>query len=306
MKTNLLATTALITFMASAAFAQEATPAPESNAPTGIFSTDPNTKPLTSTDGYFTASAGQLLASAFIGKAVYNGPGEDAKSVGNVSDIILGSNGTAEAVVIGVGGFLGIGQKDVAVDFDQLSSVRKEDGTSWLVIDATKEELEAAPAFDRSANFTDGVADPQKAAAEAAKTDATATPAPAAPAATATAEKSARDGLTGLEVTALKSDNLMGATVYAANDDNIGSVSDALMTADGQIEAFVIDVGGFLGIGKKPVAVSIENLDFMADSNGKVTVFTQFTKEQLEAGAEYSEEAYSANREKLILRGVAE
>lgn len=45
----------------------------------------------------------------------------------------------------------------------------------------------------------------------------------------------------------------------------------------------MIDVGGFLGIGAKPVAVPAAELDFMRDENGDVHAVTTWTKDQLEA-----------------------
>ena len=47
----------------------------------------------------------------------------------------------------------------------------------------------------------------------------------------------------------------------------------------------IIDVGGFLGIGEKEVAVGSDNLAFMTDKDGNKYLYTTFTKEQLEAAA---------------------
>ncbi len=85
-----------------------------------------------------------------IGESVYNGTGDDAENIGDVNDIVLGTDGKIEAVVVGVGGFLGIGEKDVAVDFAQLEWAER-DGDRWLVAPMTKEQLETQAAFDRSA-----------------------------------------------------------------------------------------------------------------------------------------------------------
>ena len=56
-------------------------------------------------------------ASKLSGVAIY---GPDNRKVGNISDVLMDHSGRATAVVIGVGGFLGIGQKDVAVPYDQV------------------------------------------------------------------------------------------------------------------------------------------------------------------------------------------
>ncbi|TIX61136.1 MAG: PRC-barrel domain containing protein, partial [Mesorhizobium sp.] len=51
------------------------------------------------------------LATNIIGESVYNGTADDAQNIGDVNDIVLTKDGKAEALVIGVGGFLGIGEK---------------------------------------------------------------------------------------------------------------------------------------------------------------------------------------------------
>lgn len=87
-----------------------------------------------------------ISANDFIGKKVYTPANE---TVGDVNDIILSDNGKVQAVVLGVGGFLGIGEKDVAVNMNSISMV--PDGNSIkLTINASKEALNAAPAYDRS------------------------------------------------------------------------------------------------------------------------------------------------------------
>ncbi|MBK5577245.1 PRC-barrel domain containing protein [Ochrobactrum anthropi ATCC 49188] len=114
------------------------------------------------------------------------------------------------------------------------------------------------------------------------------------------------DGMKPVPSEGLSADKLIGATVFGADETKIGTVGDVLMTADGQTEAFVVDVGGFLGINSKPVAVSIANLDVATGKDDKLNVFTQFTKEQLQAQSAYSDEAYKKDPEGTILHGEAE
>ncbi len=104
------------------------------------------------------------------------------------------------------------------------------------------------------------------------------------------------DGMKPVPSEGLSADKLIGATVFGADETKIGTVGDVLMTADGQTEAFVVDVGGFLGINSKPVAVSIANLDVATGKDDKMSVFTQFTKEQLQAQPAYSNAAYKRTR----------
>jgi len=129
---NLLVTTALATFVATAAvYAQQApAPAPAPEPP----------KPVQA-EGY--------LASNYIGESVYNGTSNNAQKIGKVNDIVIDSKGMVKSIVIGVGGFLSVGEKNVAMDFPKLSWV-EANGDRWLVTDASKEQLQALPEFDRS------------------------------------------------------------------------------------------------------------------------------------------------------------
>ena len=78
---------------------------------------------------------------------------------------------------------------------------------------------------------------------------------------------------------------LEDATIYGPDDEEIGSVSHVHGT--GPAAQVVIDVGGFLGIGAKPVAVQASQLDFMRDENGDVHAVTAWTKDALEAMPEH-------------------
>ena len=86
-----------------------------------------------------------LLASAIIGGSVYSPSNE---SVGDVNDLVIKPTGEIEAVVVGVGGFVGIGEKNVAIALNRFTIEPTEDlASTKLVLIATKEELQAAPAF---------------------------------------------------------------------------------------------------------------------------------------------------------------
>ena len=84
------------------------------------------------------------LASALIGASVKNGADED---LGAINDIVLSDAGEVDAIVLGVGGFLGIGEKNVAVSFDAIEKSTDADGNVVLKLETTREQLEAAPAF---------------------------------------------------------------------------------------------------------------------------------------------------------------
>ena len=71
------------------------------------------------TEGPFVTvpSTGAWRVSDFQGKAVY---GSDGENIGEINDVLVSQDGSVNAVIIGVGGFLGIGEKDVAVDMGAL------------------------------------------------------------------------------------------------------------------------------------------------------------------------------------------
>jgi PRC-barrel domain len=68
------------------------------------------------------------------------------EKIGDVTDLIMGHDGTISTAVIAVGGFLGMGEKEVAVPFNSLH-VTKKDGSWYLVMHTTKEALSNAPKF---------------------------------------------------------------------------------------------------------------------------------------------------------------
>ena len=71
--------------------------------------------------------------------------------IGDVSDVLLDKNGQVTAVILGVGGFLGIGEKDVAVPFNSVRLTEK-DGKRYLVMDTTKEALQSATGYTYDRN----------------------------------------------------------------------------------------------------------------------------------------------------------
>ncbi len=87
------------------------------------------------------------LATKIIGSPVYDGTAADANNLGKISDLVLDNNGDVAAVVIGVGGFLGLGEKQVAVDYSTLQWTVAADNTERFVLQTTKDQLTAAPDF---------------------------------------------------------------------------------------------------------------------------------------------------------------
>lgn len=78
--------------------------------------------------------------------------------IGDVRDVLLSADGKVSALIIGVGGFLGMGEKDVAVPFDAIKHTTR-DGKVYLTMDASKDELKAAPGMRYDRNTTAWVPD---------------------------------------------------------------------------------------------------------------------------------------------------
>jgi sporulation protein YlmC with PRC-barrel domain len=69
----------------------------------------------------------------------------DAK-IGEIADVLVDKDGKIDGFMMAVGGFLGIGEKNVAVPFDAVK-VSQRDGSWWLTVDSTKDQFEKAPGF---------------------------------------------------------------------------------------------------------------------------------------------------------------
>ncbi len=78
--------------------------------------------------------------------------------IGQISDVLVDKSGKISTLIIGVGGFLGAGQKDVAVPFEEVQATTK-DNKVHLVMNATKDALKNAPGFKYDSNSTTWVPD---------------------------------------------------------------------------------------------------------------------------------------------------
>jgi hypothetical protein len=88
--------------------------------------------------------SGDISTKELLDAAVVNAANE---SVGDINDVLIDRDGKVAAVIVGVGGFLGMGEKDVALPYDQLTFAK--DGDAKLVVgtSATKESLQTAPEY---------------------------------------------------------------------------------------------------------------------------------------------------------------
>ena len=250
----------------------------------------------------------ELRASQFIGMRIYAsetdldaneyaGTQDGWNDIGEINDVILARDGSVQAVLVDIGGFLGMGERQVAVDMAAIKFV--SDGSTGdrledfsLVMNAARTDFEAAPEY----SMTPGMVPATDAVTADATTGAMVDGTVAAPAETATdsmadattnptvvREPVMRDGFSMAEGDYLTAAKLTGAKVYDTNDEWIGDVGELILSTDGQITDAVIDVGGFLGMGEKPVALKLTNIDILRNEAGNdVRVYVSLTKEQLE------------------------
>lgn len=273
----------------------------------------------THSEKYFTeTSAKQILGSEFIGARVYVVENEiddnfnyeqDAEKewddIGEINNIVMTRDGDIKAVIIGVGGFLGLGEKDVAVKMDSIKVVSDGDDANdyFLVFTSTKEELEAAPEWDR-AEYRQAQREAQETANETKRAMAVDTMSAAertkmmerrmaakdmdldAPEA-----KSAymRDGYKMVEADKMSASVLIGANVYDINNDDVGEIDDLIVGGNGDVSKAVIDVGGFLGMGEKAVSMNMEDLRIMRSDDGDdIRVYTGKSFNTLEEMPKYT------------------
>jgi sporulation protein YlmC with PRC-barrel domain len=84
------------------------------------------------------------------------------------------------------------------------------------------------------------------------------------------------------------SSKLKGLNVYNQNNESIGEISDIAITKDNQVQALIISVGGFLGMGEHYVAVAPSSVQVMYDqANKKWKATMNTTKEALKAAPEF-------------------
>ncbi|AVX03658.1 hypothetical protein MXMO3_01127 [Maritalea myrionectae] len=361
MTKKLLATTALLTLMAPAGFADSHTLSTDAEA--GVeTNVDVSTDDGVSVDGAATADgsatvdtkgdaptmnnsvevgANALLASNFLDREVHISAEGGYESVGNIHDVVMNEEGNAEWIIVGVGGFLGMGEKEIALSIDDIKW-EERDGERVIVTTMTQADLEAAPAFDRAAveaegeysaerlswteegqqwlkdarlkaqeamdNVTDNMSaegdtnmtDGQDMAVEGQDGDMQADSSTQMAADTDWSWDA--DTMETVATGELSAEDMMGTRVYGPNREDVGEISDVLFTQDGQITAYIVDVGGFLGLGEKPVALSASELKVYTDANGSFRVRSEFTKETLEAGPTYSEQGYETNPDGVIIQ----
>ncbi|MBA2124714.1 photosystem reaction center subunit H [Hyphomicrobium methylovorum] len=140
MHLKVLMATVAFPVIATAGYAQTTTTTPSANPPAATTQTTPPS--TVAAPQWYQSQPGELRSSKLVGSKVTNNADEN---IGEINEIVLASDGSAAAAIIGVGGFLGMGEHQVAVAFKSLKISRDERGNDVVKLDATKESLKAAP-----------------------------------------------------------------------------------------------------------------------------------------------------------------
>src|SRR5215213_3040882 len=133
MKRVLLVSTAVLGLASLPALAQQAEPVPEGQAPAVR---GPAPEPIPEQAEH------QVRAQSLLGVDVSNGQ----DTIGEVTDLVVTEDGRVEAIVVGIGGFLGIGEKPVALAWDSIK-LTEQDGSRVILVSATREQLEGMPTY---------------------------------------------------------------------------------------------------------------------------------------------------------------
>jgi len=142
---------------------------PAANPPKNPPAANQMTPPAASPKFVAAQKADQWAFSKFKGTDVL---GPDNAHIGDVVDVLFDKGGKVEAVIVGVGGFLGIGEKNVALDMSAFQVVPSNTGSTVnttpsndpndikLKVSWTKDQLKAAPSFEywKAQNATTGMA----------------------------------------------------------------------------------------------------------------------------------------------------
>jgi sporulation protein YlmC with PRC-barrel domain len=250
----------------------------------------------TTTPQAVTPKASSMQVDRLVGKAVLNPEGD---KIGDIEAVYVTPSGQIDTVIIGVGGFLGMGQRDVAVKW---SDLKLTDNGDKITAAMTKDSLKALPEYTykdktyRGRVFSDaGVYN----ANGTRRADSTTTTMPST-------TSSPRDSVTRTETPRttdrtpmratnknftktgeMSADAIIGASVKNSANETIGEIKDIHVGKDGAIKGAVVGVGGFLGVGERDVLMPWSQLQIAREGDDDLVVKTDATKDSLKAMPEY-------------------
>lgn len=247
-----------------------------------------------------------MQVDRLVGKAVRNPEGD---KIGDIEAVYVTPSGQIDTVIIGVGGFLGMGERDVAVKW---SNLKVTDNGDKITAAMTKDSLKALPEYtykDRTyrgkvfsdagvynANGTrraDSTTTTMPSTSSSPRDSMTRTDTPRTtdrPAVgTTTTDRAAVCATTKnfTKTGEMSADAIIGASVKNKANETIGEIKDIHVGKDGAIKGAVVGVGGFLGVGERDVLMPWNQLQIAREGDDDLVVKTDATKESLKAMPEY-------------------
>ncbi|MDP1962791.1 MAG: PRC-barrel domain-containing protein [Reyranella sp.] len=230
------------------------------------------------------APAASADTRKLIGRNIQNAQNE---TIGEIKSIHVGKDGKIEAVMVGVGGFLGVGEREVRLAWTDLTVTNNGEK---VTVNMTKDQLKAKPEYKysdqayRGQVFTD--TGPWKAA------DATRAPTETRPGDTKPADTNVAATASTGDFNAdghMSANALIGTNVRNEARETVGEIEDVYLDTNGAVKVVVVSVGGFLGMGTKNVAVKWSDIKFTRDGNSAL-LLTTWTKDALKAMPDYKYE----------------
>jgi hypothetical protein len=235
--------------------------------------TTPTARPAAPAATAAHPSAASADINKLIGRNIQNPQNE---TIGEINSIRIGAGGNVEAVIAGVGGFLGIGEREVALNWKDLTV---SDNGNKVTIAMTKEQLKAMPEYKypdasyRGRVFGDaGVRDIPATRDNVTMRDRSPT------SATMAGDFNARGEISG--------NALIGSNVKNAADETVGKIEDLYVDPNGSIKGLIVSVGGFLGMASHDVVLGWGDVK-VSRQKDKLVLVTAATKESLKSMPQY-------------------
>ncbi|MFX0543702.1 PRC-barrel domain-containing protein [Roseovarius sp. S4756] len=192
------------------------------------------------------------------------------RMAGEIDDVIIGKDGSVQAVLIDAGGFLGMGenQRRVALDTIRFQPDSDDEGEFFAIYTGDRQMLEETENYDETASNEMGESLGTSTWSDYGAND-------------AEMQTVSYDDMT--------TEELLGTTVYGSNDEWVGEISELALGDDGNVSAVILDIGGFLGLGERAVSMPMDQVELrrMGD-DGDVSAYVSATEEELENMEEWT------------------
>ena len=181
--------------------------------------------------------------------------------VAEIRDLIVSPDGRVAGVLVDAGGYLGSDEAERLLPMNAMSFVQdgNDEGEYFVLFRGNDSALGQSPAYDPAGMQEAGA----QRATEAGYLE----------------QQSAES----VELADVNTDDLLGARAYGPQGEWVGEVSELSLAENGGVDAFIIDVGGFLGLGEKPVALDADRIDIERLGFDGLRVTVDTTEEELES-----------------------